>query len=116
MTFVSFAQNFEDVILWRALRHVEHGQYLDIGAQDPVLIRSVWHFTRRDGAAFTSRLPRIIPQDFARRVVTKSSSRQPQLMRPARSNFMRFRIPEYPRAAATWRCSISGRGFIRKRS
>lgn len=37
MTFVSFAQNFEDVILWRALRHVEQGQYLDIGAQDPVL-------------------------------------------------------------------------------
>lgn len=36
MTFVSYAQNFEDVLLWRALRHVEHGRYLDIGAQDPV--------------------------------------------------------------------------------
>lgn len=32
--FVSYAQNFEDVILWRALRHVEHGTYVDIGAQD----------------------------------------------------------------------------------
>jgi FkbM family methyltransferase len=37
MTFVSYAQNFEDVMLWRALRHVEHGFYLDIGAQDPVI-------------------------------------------------------------------------------
>lgn len=37
MTLTSFAQNFEDVMLWRALREVEKGQYLDIGAQDPVL-------------------------------------------------------------------------------
>lgn len=37
MTFVSYAQNFEDVMLWRALRHVGHGFYLDVGAQDPVV-------------------------------------------------------------------------------
>ena len=37
MTFVSYAQNFEDVLLWRALRDVENGRYLDIGAQDPVI-------------------------------------------------------------------------------
>ncbi|WP_052697910.1 FkbM family methyltransferase [Luteibacter yeojuensis] len=36
MTFISFAQNAEDVILYRALRHVENGFYIDIGAQDPV--------------------------------------------------------------------------------
>lgn len=36
MTFVSYAQNFEDVLLWRLLHDVERGQYLDIGAQDPV--------------------------------------------------------------------------------
>lgn len=35
--FVSYAQNFEDVLLWRALKHVENGFYLDIGAQDPVV-------------------------------------------------------------------------------
>lgn len=35
--FVSYAQNFEDVILWRALRHVQNGFYIDIGAQDPVV-------------------------------------------------------------------------------
>ncbi|HZX78322.1 FkbM family methyltransferase [Lysobacter sp.] len=32
---VSYAQNFEDVMLWRALGHVEHGSYIDIGAQSP---------------------------------------------------------------------------------
>ncbi|WP_192244051.1 FkbM family methyltransferase [Mesorhizobium silamurunense] len=37
MPITSYAQNFEDVILWRALRHVEHGFYIDIGAQDPVV-------------------------------------------------------------------------------
>jgi FkbM family methyltransferase len=34
--FVSHAQNFEDVLLWRALGQVRRGRYLDIGAQDPV--------------------------------------------------------------------------------
>jgi FkbM family methyltransferase len=37
MTFTSYAQNFEDVMLWRALSHVEHGFYVDIGAQDPIV-------------------------------------------------------------------------------
>lgn len=35
-TFVSYAQNFEDVILWRALSHVEKGFYVDVGAQHPL--------------------------------------------------------------------------------
>jgi FkbM family methyltransferase len=35
MTFVSHAQNFEDVILWRALKHVRNGRYIDIGAWEP---------------------------------------------------------------------------------
>lgn len=37
MTFVSNAQNFEDVMLWRALKDVQNGFYIDIGAQDPVV-------------------------------------------------------------------------------
>lgn len=37
MRITSYAQNFEDVILWRALKHVEHGFYLDVGAQDPLI-------------------------------------------------------------------------------
>jgi FkbM family methyltransferase len=32
---VSYAQNFEDVILWRALRNVGRGFYIDVGAADP---------------------------------------------------------------------------------
>lgn len=37
MARVSFAQNFEDIVLWRALRDVRWGRYLDVGAQDPVV-------------------------------------------------------------------------------
>ncbi len=33
--FISFAQQFEDVLLWRALKHIEKGFYIDIGAHDP---------------------------------------------------------------------------------
>lgn len=35
MNFVSYAQNFEDVMLWRALKHVEKGFYIDVGAWSP---------------------------------------------------------------------------------
>ena len=35
MTFVSYAQNFEDVLLWRVFRTVENGFYIDIGAAHP---------------------------------------------------------------------------------
>lgn len=35
--FTSYAQNFEDVMLWRALKHVEKGFYIDVGAQHPVI-------------------------------------------------------------------------------
>lgn len=34
-SLISYAQNFEDVILWRALGHIEAGCYIDIGAQSP---------------------------------------------------------------------------------
>ncbi|WP_431125051.1 FkbM family methyltransferase [Variovorax paradoxus] len=37
MTFTSYAQNFEDVMLWRALRHVHAGRYIDVGAQHPIV-------------------------------------------------------------------------------
>ena len=35
MTFISYAQNYEDVMLWRALKHVERGFYIDVGAWSP---------------------------------------------------------------------------------
>ena len=34
-TFVSHAQNGEDVVLWRALGYVRDGRYIDVGAADP---------------------------------------------------------------------------------
>ncbi len=33
----SYAQNFEDVMLWRALKHVKEGFYVDVGAQHPII-------------------------------------------------------------------------------
>ena len=35
MTFVSYAQNFEDVLLWRALGSIGPGFYIDVGAAHP---------------------------------------------------------------------------------
>jgi FkbM family methyltransferase len=37
MSFISYAQNFEDVLLWRALKDVPAGFYIDVGANDPEL-------------------------------------------------------------------------------
>lgn len=37
MSFISYAQNFEDVILWRALKDIKNGFYVDVGANDPVI-------------------------------------------------------------------------------
>jgi FkbM family methyltransferase len=33
--FVSYAQNLEDVVLWRVFQHVHKGTYVDVGAADP---------------------------------------------------------------------------------
>jgi FkbM family methyltransferase len=37
MTKVSYAQNYEDIMLWRALKHIENGFYVDVGANDPII-------------------------------------------------------------------------------
>ena len=34
--FVSYAQNFEDVVLWRVFQTISAGTYVDVGAADPV--------------------------------------------------------------------------------
>ncbi len=33
--FQSYSQNGEDVVLWRALRGITDGRYVDVGANDP---------------------------------------------------------------------------------
>jgi FkbM family methyltransferase len=35
--FLTYAKNFEDVMLWRALKRIEGGFYVDIGANHPVV-------------------------------------------------------------------------------
>lgn len=35
MPLISYAQNLEDVMLWRALGHLPTGFYVDVGANDP---------------------------------------------------------------------------------
>ena len=72
MTFISYAQNFEDVMLWRALRQVEKGHYLDVGAADPTLDSVTRAFYERGWrginvepvAEFYRRLVSARPQDI----------------------------------------------------
>ncbi|PYX84487.1 MAG: hypothetical protein DMG68_20655 [Acidobacteria bacterium] len=47
MPFVSHAQNFEDVMLHRALRDIQNGFYIDIGANDPELHSVTFAFYER---------------------------------------------------------------------
>lgn len=35
--FISYAQNYEDVMLWRCFKHNKQGFYADVGACDPIL-------------------------------------------------------------------------------
>jgi FkbM family methyltransferase len=36
MLFISYSQNLEDVMLYRALKHVKQGFYIDVGAGSPI--------------------------------------------------------------------------------
>ena len=47
MPFASYAQNFEDVLLWRALKDVESGFYIDVGAWEPDLHSVTRSFSER---------------------------------------------------------------------
>lgn len=44
---ISYAQNFEDVMLWRALRDVSNGFYIDVGAWSPDIDSVTRHFYER---------------------------------------------------------------------
>ena len=46
-SFVSHAQNREDVLLWRALNDVEQGRYIDLGAAEPVTDSVTFAFYHR---------------------------------------------------------------------
>lgn len=51
--FVSYAQNGEDVVLHRALRTVECGRYIDVGANDPSIDSVSMAFYRRGWRGIT---------------------------------------------------------------
>ena len=44
---ISYAQNFEDVVLNRVFHAVQQGRYIDIGAYDPVVDSVTKHFYDR---------------------------------------------------------------------
>ncbi|HEU0101307.1 MAG TPA: FkbM family methyltransferase [Mycobacteriales bacterium] len=52
--FESFAQNAEDVVLWRALGAVPAGRYIDVGANDPVVDSITWAFYLRGWRGITA--------------------------------------------------------------
>jgi hypothetical protein len=41
---ISYAHNFEDVLLDRCFRNVSNGFYIDVGAWDPVVDSVTHHF------------------------------------------------------------------------
>ena len=72
MSLISYAQNYEDVVLWRALKDVEPGFYVDVGAADPEEISVTKLFYDRGWsginieptAAYFERLVRARPRDL----------------------------------------------------
>ena len=48
MSFISYAQNLEDVMLYRALKYVERGFYIDVGAMHPTINSVTKAFYDRD--------------------------------------------------------------------
>lgn len=51
--FISFAQNREDVVLWRALGHVAQGRYVEVGANHPRLDSATRAFYDRGWSGVT---------------------------------------------------------------
>jgi FkbM family methyltransferase len=80
---VSFAQNREDVVLWRALGHVHEGVYVDVGANDPVLDSVTKAFYDRGWrglnvepvAQFAEALRRARPRDLVAEVAVTGDDR-----------------------------------------
>lgn len=71
MGFISYAQNFEDVMLRRVFRDVENGFYVDVGAWEPdidsvtkVLYDSGWHGINVEPGPVFPRLAHRRPRDI----------------------------------------------------
>ncbi|BBE73900.1 FkbM family methyltransferase [Oharaeibacter diazotrophicus] len=92
--FQSYAQNFEDVILWRALKDVENGFYIDVGAADPVefSVTNAFYERRWRGvnvepqAEYFERLVKARPRDICLPVLVGEQA--------GRSSFFEVGIPQ----------------------
>jgi FkbM family methyltransferase len=84
MGIVSYAQNFEDVMLWRALGDRRTGFWIDVGAADPDLSSVTRAFSEREWrglnieptAAFFARLQAARPHDVNLNVALGAASGQ----------------------------------------
>jgi FkbM family methyltransferase len=80
--FVSYAQDYEDLRLWYALRHIEAGTYVDVGAQDPDAHTVTRAFYERGWsginiepvAIYHEKLERARPRDVNLRVAAAASA------------------------------------------
>lgn len=52
-TFASYSQNGEDVVLWRALRDLNNGRYVDVGANHPEIFSVSMGFYQRGWSGIT---------------------------------------------------------------
>jgi FkbM family methyltransferase len=82
MSFISYAQNFEDVMLWRALKHIEDGFYIDVGAWSPDIDsvtrafykRGWWGINVEPNPEFHSQLLTRRPRDINMRLAVSDKS------------------------------------------
>ena len=69
---ISYAQNFEDVMLWRALKHIENGFYVDVGAAWPdehsvtnLFYQNGWHgINFEPNPSFITKYKELRPNDI----------------------------------------------------
>jgi len=86
MSFISYAQNFEDVMLWRALKDVDAGFYIDVGANDPDRDTVTRAFYERGWsginlepvASYHAQLCRARPRDINLRIVAGATESERQ--------------------------------------
>ncbi len=82
LPFVSYAQNAEDVLLWRALHDIDGGFYVDVGANDPERDSVTCAFYQRGWsginiepvAAYFERLRRDRPRDVNLRIAAGAAA------------------------------------------
>ena len=89
----SFAQNGEDIILWRALGNIENGTYIDVGTADPYDDSITKASTNADGTDSTSNLRTTTQYVSPQRDRAILSSRRAPAAGRARSSYTKCPTP-----------------------